>query len=116
MILGEMRSHEVVPFMMAMNTGHKGLMGTLHASSAADALNRVALLFSLYGGEANLDYDKVMELICRNLEYVIFMENKKVKEIIHVLGSEKGVPFFEVLEKTFEEPGHLMHPVEVGLF
>ncbi len=94
-ILGEMRSHEVVPFLMAMNTGHKGLMGTLHASSAADALHRVALLFSLYGGDANLNFDKVMELLCRNLEYVVFMENKKVKEVIKVLGSEKGVPFFE---------------------
>src|SRR5205085_1219830 len=29
-ILGEMRSHEVIPFLMAMNTGHKGLMGTIH--------------------------------------------------------------------------------------
>jgi type IV secretion system protein VirB11 len=94
-ILGEMRSHEVVPFLMAMNTGHKGLMGTLHASSAADALNRVALLFTLYAGEANLAFEKVMELICRNLEYVVFMENKKVKEVIRILGSDKGVPFFE---------------------
>lgn len=94
-ILGEMRSHEVVPFLMAMNTGHKGLMGTLHASSAHDALYRVALLFSLYGGDANLSFDKVMELLCRNLEYVVFMENKKVKEVIKILGSEKGVPFFE---------------------
>ncbi len=94
-ILGEMRSHEVVPFVMAMNTGHKGLMGTLHASSAHDALNRVALLFSLYGSEANLDYNKVMELICRNLEYVVFMEKKEVKEVIKILGSEKGVPFYE---------------------
>lgn len=102
-ILGEMRSHEVVPFLMAMNTGHKGLMGTLHASSAADALNRVALLFTLYGGEANLAFDKVMELICRNLEYVVFMENKKVKEIIKIMGSDKGVPFFEqVLQKPGE--------------
>lgn len=96
-ILGEMRSHEVVPFLMAMNTGHKGLMGTIHASSASDALNRVALLFSLYGGEANLSYDRVMELLCRNLEYVVFMENKKVKEVIKVLGAEKGTPFFESL-------------------
>ena len=94
-ILGEMRSHEVVPFLMAMNTGHKGLMGTLHASNAADALNRVALLFTLYAGEANLAFEKVMELICRNLEYVVFMENKKVKEVIRILGSDKGVPFFE---------------------
>ena len=96
-ILGEMRSHEVVPFLMAMNTGHKGLMGTIHACSAADAINRVALLFSLYSGEANLNFEKVIELICRNLEYVVFMENKKVKEVIKILGSDHGVPFFESL-------------------
>lgn len=96
-ILGEMRSHEVVPFLMAMNTGHKGLMGTLHASSAADALHRVALLFTLYAGEANLDFEKVMELICRNLEYVVFMENKRVKEVIKILGSDKGTAFYETV-------------------
>ena len=97
-ILGEMRSHEVVPFLMAMNTGHKGLMGTIHASSAHDALHRVALLFTLYAGEANLAFEKVMELICRNLEYVVFMENKKVKEVIKILGSDKGVAFYETIE------------------
>ena len=97
-LLGEMRSHEVVPFLMAMNTGHRGLMGTIHSSSAADALHRAALLFSLYGGEAQLNFDKVMELLCRNLEYVVFMENKKVKEVIKILGSDKGTPFFEVTQ------------------
>ncbi|WPU64241.1 CpaF/VirB11 family protein [Peredibacter starrii] len=102
-ILGEMRSHEVTPFLMAMNTGHKGLMGTIHASSAVDALHRVALLFSLYSGEANLSFEKVMELICRNLETVVFMENKKVKEVIKILGSEKGVPFFEVIKEGNQE-------------
>lgn len=96
-ILGEMRSHEVVPFMMAMNTGHKGLMGTLHASSAHDALHRVALLFTLYAGEANLAFEKVMELICRNLEYVVFMENKQVKEVIKIMGSDKGTAFYETM-------------------
>ncbi|HXH74787.1 MAG TPA: CpaF/VirB11 family protein [Bacteriovoracaceae bacterium] len=96
-ILGEMRSHEAVPFVMAMNTGHKGLMGTVHASSAVDALNRVALLFSIYGGEANLNFEKVMELLCRNLEYIVFMEKKKIKEIIKILGSDKGIPFFETI-------------------
>lgn len=98
-ILGEMRSHEVVPFLMAMNTGHKGLMGTIHASSAVDALYRVALLFSLYAGEANLSFEKVMELICRNMEYVVFMEKKKIKEVIRVLGSDKGVPFYETVSE-----------------
>lgn len=96
-ILGEMRSHEVIPFLMAMNTGHKGLMGTIHASSAVDALHRVALLFSLYSAEANLSFERVMELICRNQEYVVFMEKKKVKEVIKILGCDKGVPFFETI-------------------
>lgn len=109
-ILGEMRSHEVVPFLMAMNTGHKGLMGTLHAASGVDALHRAALLFSLYGGEASLSYEKVMELLCRNLEYVVFMENKKVKEIIKVLGSDKGTPFFENISVNLEVSSNLDHP------
>lgn len=96
-ILGEMRSHEVVPFLLAMNTGHKGLMGTIHSSSAVDALHRVALLFSLYSGGAKLSYDRIMELLCRNLEYVVFMEAKKVKEVIRLLGCESGIPFFEIV-------------------
>lgn len=96
-ILGEMRSHEVVPFLLAMNTGHRGLLGTIHASSAVDCLYRLSLLFTLYAGETGLSYESVMELICRNLEYVVFMENKKIKEVIKVLGSEKGTPFFETV-------------------
>ena len=106
-ILGEMRSHEVVPFLMAMNTGHKGLMGTLHASSAVDALHRMALLFSLYAGEANLGFDKVMELICRNMEYVVYMERKKVKEVIKILGSDKGIAFFETVFGSKESNNEL---------
>jgi type IV secretion system protein VirB11 len=102
MVLGEMRSHEVVPFLLAMNTGHRGLLSTIHAASAPDALNRVALLFSLYGGEAGINYERVMELMCRNLEYVVFMEHKKVKEIIRVLGCDKGVPFFETVTGSKE--------------
>jgi type IV secretory pathway ATPase VirB11/archaellum biosynthesis ATPase len=95
--LGEMRSHEVIPFLMAMNTGHRGLMGTIHSSSAIDAIYRLALLFSIYSGETQISFDKVMELITRNMEYVIFMREKKVLEVIKILGSDKGTPFFETV-------------------
>ena len=94
-ILGELRSHEIVPFVMAMNTGHKGLLATIHASSAYDALNRAALLFSIYSKNDSISFEKVMDLVCANLEYVVFMENKKIKEIIKILGQDKGRPFFE---------------------
>jgi type IV secretion system protein VirB11 len=105
-VLGEMRSHEVAPFLLAMNTGHRGLMGTIHSSSAVDALHRMTLLFSLYAGETGLKTDRIMELITRNLEYVVFMENKKIKEVIKILGSDKGTPFFETV---FGEKPHFFH-------
>jgi len=96
-ILGEMRSNEVVPFLLAMNTGHRGLMGTIHSSSAVDALYRLSLLFSIYSSETNLSFEKIMELVTRNIEYIIFMKNKKIFEVIKILGSDKGTPFFETI-------------------
>lgn len=94
-IVGEMRSHEVVPYLLAMNTGHKGVMSTIHASSAVDALYRLRLLFSLYSSLKQESPAEIMELICRSLEFVVFMEDKKVVQIIQIYGSENGVPFYD---------------------
>jgi type IV secretory pathway ATPase VirB11/archaellum biosynthesis ATPase len=97
LIVGEMRSTEVVPFMLAMNTGHKGLMSTIHANSASDALSRIALLFSLYAENKEIDFALIMKLACKNIDYVVHMENKKVVEIARVLGSEGDQPYFELV-------------------
>jgi len=96
-LVGEMRSTEVVPFLLAMNTGHKGLMSTIHASSGVDALNRIALLFTLFSDNADLSYNLVMKLVCKNIDYVVHIENKRVKEICRVIGSEGETPFYETL-------------------
>jgi hypothetical protein len=63
----------------------------------------VALLFSLYSGEAGLNYEKIMELVCRNMQYVVFMEHKKIKQVIKILGSDKGIPFYENIISSPEE-------------
>jgi pilus assembly protein CpaF len=42
LVVGEVRGGEVVDLLAAMNTGHEGGCGTLHANSAADVPNRVA--------------------------------------------------------------------------
>jgi len=94
-ILGEMRSTEVVPFLLSMNTGHKGLMSTIHASSARDAISRLNLLFGFYSENSELKSQYITRLICQNIEYVIHLENKKIKEIIKLLGSEGDIPFYE---------------------
>jgi len=97
LLIGEMRSTEVVPFMLAMNTGHKGLMSTIHANSAADAITRIALLFSLYSENKELDFSLIIKLACKNIDYVIHMEDKKIKEIARIIGSEAETPFYELI-------------------
>ncbi|MBC7537275.1 MAG: Flp pilus assembly complex ATPase component TadA [Bacteriovorax sp.] len=102
LIVGEMRSTEVVPYMLAMNTGHKGLMSTIHANSCVDALSRIALLFSLYSENKEIDFSLITKLACKNIDYVIHMENKNISEICRVIGSEGETPFYEIIyEKNF---------------
>lgn len=48
-IVGEVRSFEVMDMLQAMNTGHEGSMSTLHANNAADALLRMETLVGLSG-------------------------------------------------------------------
>ncbi len=40
-VVGEVRSAEAIDLLQAMNTGHDGSMGTLHANSTRDALSRL---------------------------------------------------------------------------
>lgn len=98
-VIGEMRSLEVVPFILAMNTGHKGLMSTIHANSCADALSRVALLFSLYSQNQDISFSLITKLITKSIDYVIHLKNKEVVEIIQVLGAQDETPFFDLIYK-----------------
>jgi type IV secretory pathway ATPase VirB11/archaellum biosynthesis ATPase len=95
-ILGEIRAKEVESYLLAMNTGHNGLLTTVHANSAKDAIDRVALLFKIYSSQ-DLSYDLVLKLVCSNIDLVVFLENKKVKEVINLFGSEKEQVFYESL-------------------
>jgi pilus assembly protein CpaF len=48
-IIGEIRGGEALDLLQAMNTGHGGTMGTIHANSPLDALSRLETL-SLFSG------------------------------------------------------------------
>ncbi len=95
LIVGEMRSTEVVPFLLAMNTGHKGLMSTIHASSAVDAILRISMLFSLFSESKDISFSLITKLVCKNVDYVVHMEHKRIKEICRIIGSESETPFYE---------------------
>lgn len=49
LVVGECRGAEVVDFLAAMNTGHRGAWGTLHANSAQDVPARLAAMGALAG-------------------------------------------------------------------
>jgi len=40
-VVGEVRGPEAFDLLQAMNTGHQGSMGTLHANSPRDAISRI---------------------------------------------------------------------------
>lgn len=48
-IVGEVRGGEVLEMMQAMNTGHDGSMGTIHASSPRECLYRLEMLAGFAG-------------------------------------------------------------------
>jgi pilus assembly protein CpaF len=48
-IVGEIRGHEVLDMLQAMNTGHDGSMTTLHANNPRDAIHRLVLLAGFAG-------------------------------------------------------------------
>lgn len=50
-IVGEIRGAEICDLLMAMNTGHEGGCGTVHANSASDVLPRLEALAALGGME-----------------------------------------------------------------
>jgi Flp pilus assembly CpaF family ATPase len=94
-IIGELRGEETVPFLLTMNNGHSGLMSTIHAKSAKDAPTRLAVLFSLYSQNQQISFDLALKLICTNVDYVIFMEKKKIKEVVQIIGCEGTTPYYE---------------------
>ena len=48
-ILGEVRGAEALDMLQAMNTGHEGSMGTIHANSPRDALTRLENMLGMAG-------------------------------------------------------------------
>lgn len=96
MVLGEIRSAEVVPFLLSINTGHGGMMTSLHANNALDALHRLCLLFQVYSGQMNIGYHDVMKLVCQGIDFVCFLENKKITSLLEIKGCEGMTPYYEM--------------------
>ena len=102
-ILGEVRSKEVTPLILNANNGHKGLLCSLHSNSARSAPQRLSTLLCLYSGIKGMNKDVALDLICSGIEYIIFLEKKKVTQAIKILNYENGaIHFDDILESKNE--------------
>ena len=68
-IVGEVRSGEVLDMLQAMNIGHEGSMTTIHANSPADCLNRLEIMALM--GQPNLTIDLVRREIVSAVDLII---------------------------------------------
>lgn len=87
LVVGEVRGAEVVDLLAAMNTGHEGGMGTIHANSAADVPPRLEAL----GSTAGLDRAAVHALVAAAVEVVVHLGRDRGRRCVlglHVLDRE----------------------------
>lgn len=72
LVVGEVRGAEVVELLTALNTGHAGSAGTLHANSAAQLPARLEAL----GGLGHLDRHAVRSQVAAALQVAIHLDRR----------------------------------------
>ena len=109
-IVGEVRGPEAFDLLQAMNTGHDGSMGTLHANSPREAISRMESMI-LMGGFA-LPTKTIREMITGSVDIIVQASrlrdgSRKITHITEVLGMEGDVVTLQnilVYEITGEDP------------
>ena len=93
-IVGEVRGPEAFDLLQAMNTGHDGSMGTLHANSPREALSRIESMITM--GGYSLPSRTIREMIVSSVDVVVQAArlrdgSRKITHITEVIGMEGDV-------------------------
>jgi pilus assembly protein CpaF len=93
-IVGEVRGPEAFDLLQAMNTGHDGSMGTLHANSPREALSRLESMITM--GGFSLPAKTIREMIVGSVDIVVQATrlrdgSRRITHITEVIGMEGDV-------------------------
>ena len=93
-IVGEVRGPEAFDLLQAMNTGHDGSMGTLHANNPREALSRLESMITM--GGFSLPSRTIREMICASVDVVVQAArlrdgSRRITHITEVMGLEGDV-------------------------
>ncbi|HEV2557609.1 MAG TPA: CpaF family protein [Microvirga sp.] len=110
-IVGEVRGPEAFDLLQAMNTGHDGSMGTLHANSPRECLSRIESMITM--GGFSLPSRTIREMICSSVDVIIQAQrlrdgSRRITHITEVMGMEGDVIITQDLvlyDIVGEDPG-----------
>ena len=93
-IVGEIRGGEAIDMLQAMNTGHDGSMGTIHANRPREALTRLENMVNMAG--LNLPSKAIREQIAASLDLVVQVQrmrdgSRRTVFVTEVVGMEGDV-------------------------
>ncbi len=93
-ILGEIRGGEAIDMLQAMNTGHDGSMGTVHANRPREALTRMENMVNMAG--LNLPQKAIREQISSSVDLIIQVQRmrdggRRTTYVTEVVGMEGDV-------------------------
>lgn len=93
-IVGEVRGPEAFDLLQAMNTGHDGSMGTLHANTPRECLSRIESMITM--GGFSLPSKTLREMICASVDVIIQAQrmrdgSRRITHITEVMGMEGEV-------------------------
>ncbi|HZY52998.1 MAG TPA: CpaF family protein [Reyranella sp.] len=117
-ILGEVRGPEAIDLLQAMNTGHDGSMGTLHANRPREALTRLENMVTM--GVASLPPKAIRSQIAGSLQLIVQISRmrdgvRRVTHVTEVMGMEGEVVITQDLF-TYEFKGEAADGKLAGAF
>jgi pilus assembly protein CpaF len=71
-VIGEVRGAEAMDLLVALNTGHRGALSTVHANGPADAVRRLETLAMMAG--LGIPHEVVSEQLANAVELVLHLE------------------------------------------
>ncbi|MFZ1080126.1 MAG: CpaF family protein, partial [Methylovirgula sp.] len=93
-IVGEVRGPEAFDLLQAMNTGHDGSMGTVHANSPREALGRLESMITMGGFQ--LPIKTIREMLASSIDVIIQTArlrdgSRRITQITETVGIEGDV-------------------------
>ena len=93
-IVGEVRGPEAFDLLQAMNTGHDGSMGTLHANSPREALSRLESMITMGGFQ--LPSRTIREMVVASIDVIVQVARlrdgtRRITHVTEVVGMEGDV-------------------------